>query len=223
MAPIEVPRRATPPTFYLLAGPNGAGKSTLYRALVEEGLISSELEFVNADVYEREALSHVRDARARSAAAREWADGRRARLLREGRSFVSETVFSHPSKLALIRDAQKAGLLVVLIVVAMDGPERLIARVAQRVSEGGHDVPVDKILERYPRTLANLGTAVRLADMALLYDSQDVAPGTHALVATCRSDTTRVLCQPLPAWAAGVLGLTPSTPRSRSPSPARRG
>jgi predicted ABC-type ATPase len=90
-------------------------------------------------------------------------------------------------------------------VVALDQPRRLLARVAQRVNEGGHDVPADRILARYPRTLALLAHAVRLADAAILYDSHDVAPGTHTAVALCKKDWTQELVQPLPAWARQVL------------------
>jgi predicted ABC-type ATPase len=50
---------AAKPIFHLLAGPNGAGKSTLYRALVASGSISSQLEFVNADLYEQSHLQHI--------------------------------------------------------------------------------------------------------------------------------------------------------------------
>jgi predicted ABC-type ATPase len=193
------------PVFYLLAGPNGAGKSTLYRALVLAGTIPASTEFVNADLHEATHLQHVSDPEQRSTQARLWADARRAALLQAGLSFVSETVFSHASKLALIQEAQAKGFFVMLLVVALDHPERLLARVAQRVAEGGHTVPPERILARYPRTLAHLTQAVRMADAAILYDSADVTPGTHTAVATCKGDWTQELAQPLPDWARHVL------------------
>ena len=193
------------PVFYLLAGPNGAGKSTLYRALVLSGTISATAEFVNADLYEAERLQHIADPEQRSEQARQWADTRRTKLLQAGQSFVSETVFSHASKLALIQEAQAKGFFVMLLVVALDQPERLLARVVQRVLEGGHAVPPERILARYPRTLDNLTQAVRLADAAILYDSADVTPGTHTAVASCKGDLTQELVQPMPEWARRVL------------------
>jgi len=126
------------PVFYLLAGPNGAGKSTLYRALVLAGTIPAATEFVNADLHEAAHLQRITDPSQRSEQARQWADARRAALLQAGQSFVSETVFSHESKLALIQEAQTAGFFVLLLVVALDQPERLLERVAQRILEGGH-------------------------------------------------------------------------------------
>jgi predicted ABC-type ATPase len=198
-------RGKTKPVLYLLAGPNGAGKSTLYQALVLAGTVPATAEFVNADQYGSAHLQHVAQPQARSERAQRWADTRRAELLQAGQSFVSETVFSHPSKLALIEQAQAHGFFVMLLVVALDQPRRLLARVAQRVTEGGHDVPADRILARYPRTLALLAHAVRLADAAILYDSHDVTPGTHTAVALCKKDWTQELVQPLPAWARQVL------------------
>lgn len=58
-------------------------------------------------------------------------------MLQTGQSFVSETVFSHESKLALIEHAQHCGFAVVLLVVCLDDPKRLLDRVHQRVQEGG--------------------------------------------------------------------------------------
>ena len=198
-------RGGAKPVFYLLAGPNGAGKTTLYRALVLAGVIPAEAEFDNADLYEAAHLQHISDAQARSKQAQRWADARRAELLQAGTSFVSETVFSHESKLALIADAQAQGFFVMLLVVALDQPERLLERVAQRVAEGGHPVPPTRILARYPRTLTHLTRAVRAADAAVLYDSQDVSPGTHTAVALCKKDWTQELAQPVPGWAQRVL------------------
>ena len=82
-----------PPVFHLLAGPNGAGKTTLYRALVRDEIISAELTFVNADLFERDHLQHITDPEQRSKTARDWADAQRASKLASGESFVSETVF----------------------------------------------------------------------------------------------------------------------------------
>ena len=145
---MAAPRLATPSPlwFHLLAGPNGAGKSTLYRALVREGILGPPLEFVNADLHERAHLQHMTDPQQRSEAARAWAEARRTALMDARTSFASETVFSHPSKLRLIDAAQRLGYTVALHIVALDDPARLPARVAQRVREGGHPVPVDRIL-----------------------------------------------------------------------------
>jgi len=201
-------RLATPSPrwFHLLAGPNGAGKSTLYRALVREGILGPPLEFVNADLHERDHLQHIANAQERSEAARVWAETRRAALIEAHTPFASETVFSHPSKLALIQEAQRHGFTVALYVVALDDPARLLERVAQRVREGGHPVPPDRILARYPRTLAHLAQAVRLADVAYLYDATEATDGGPRLVAIRTATATTALVDAIPAWVQPMLG-----------------
>lgn len=196
------------PVFYLLAGPNGAGKSTLYRASVAQGLIPGNAPFVNADLFEAAHLQHISDPAERSLRAREWADAQRAHCLHTGESFASETVFSHPSKLALMAQARQAGFDVVLLAVCVDDPQLLPGRVAGRIQEGGHAVPPERILARYPRTLANLAKAVRMADLALLYDTTAATPSAlapHRLVVRCRAGEVRWQANPLPRWARHLL------------------
>lgn len=195
----------SPPVFHLLAGPNGAGKSTLYRALVASGTLDGALEFVNADLYERSHLQHIADPQQRSEAARDWADGRRQALLQAGIGFVSETVFSHASKLQLVSRAQALGYQVVLYVVSVGDRRRLLARVSQRVQEGGHPVPAKRILERYPRSMAHLHKAVRLADLAFVYDAAEVERGGPVLVALCEKEQTTWLVKKPPAWVTALL------------------
>lgn len=198
--------QAAPCWFHLLAEPNGAGKSTLYRALVREGILGPPLEFVNADLHEQAQLQHILDAQERSLAARAWADARRAALIEARTPFASETVFSHPSKLALIDHARSRGFTVALHVVALDEPQRLVERVARRVHEGGHPVPPDRILARYPRALALLAQAVRRVDVAYLYDGAEVEAGGPQLVAVCTAAGATELAHPIPAWAQDMLG-----------------
>lgn len=191
------------PVFHLIAGPNGAGKSTLYRYLIQPRY--PQLPFVNAYVHEQAQLGHMRDGIQRSEAARAWADMQRETHLRDGRSFVSETVFSHPSKLDLIADAQTRGFDVVLYVVCIDEPRELLSRVRQRVQEGGHGVPARKILTRYPRTLANLRLAVRRVQLAMLFDGADVDTGGPHLVASVVAGVVHPHGPWLPGWVRKIL------------------
>jgi predicted ABC-type ATPase len=69
-------------------------------------------------------------------------------------------------------------------------------------------VPTDKILTRYPRTLANLRQAAQLADVCYLYDALDVQDGGHALVAVCQDGRmVHQLVDTLPPWAQQVIGM----------------
>ncbi len=193
------------PVLHLIAGPNGAGKSTLYRYLIEPRY--PDLPFINADLYEQAKLQHVGNPQQRSEAARAWADAEREAQLKAGRSFVSETVFSHPSKLELVRRAQAAGFEVAPYVVCLDEPRCLLVRVKQRVREGGHNVPGNKILERYPRTVANLREAVQIVNLAMLFDATDTDEGGPVLLASVVAGEVQLHAMPIAKWAGKVLGL----------------
>jgi predicted ABC-type ATPase len=127
-------------------------------------------------------------------------------MLAARESFVSETVFSHESKLTLIEVALAQGYVVVLYVVALDDPKRLLARVQGRVSEGGHGVPSEKILARYPRTLTHLAKAVGLVSVAYLYDAQELEAGGPKMVAMRKGQKVTVFVESLPQWALRVTG-----------------
>lgn len=150
----------------MLAGPNGAGKSTLYDLVVAPRL---RAPFINADLIQRDELGD-RSMRAAYRAA-EIAEARRRQALRRRTSFVSESTFSHPSKLALVEDARAAGFRVVIYHVSVSAPALSVQRVTVRVGEGGHDVPPEKILERYERNPPLIRQAVLLADLAFVFDN----------------------------------------------------
>ena len=102
--------------------------------------------------------------------------------LEAGTSFVAETVFSHPSKVELLADAAAHGFRVVLHIIAI--PEDLaVARVIDRVANGGHDVPEEKVRERFGRLWSHLAEAIMLADEAHVYDNTRAAT-PFRLVAT---------------------------------------
>lgn len=92
-----------------------------------------------------------------------------------------------------------------LYVVSVDDPKRLLTRVSQRVAEGGHPVPPDRILQRYPRTMANLRTVVRLADMAFVFDAVEAEQGAHRLVALCEREQTTLMADKPPRWVVSML------------------
>jgi predicted ABC-type ATPase len=153
------------PIVVALAGPNGAGKTTFYHAHLQP----AALRFVNADVLAREL--HL-DAYA----AAQIADRLRHQMVAERESFVFETVFSDPvgDKLNFLKEAARAGYVVVLCFIGISGPDVSEQRVAMRVSQGGHDVPAAKLVSRFPRTLANLKTAIREVRYVFIFDNDNL-------------------------------------------------
>jgi predicted ABC-type ATPase len=187
----------TAPVLLFVAGPNGAGKTTFHEAY----LAPLGLPYVNADRIARLLGTSDRDAFT-------VAEGLRTALVEARLSFCTETVFSDPkrAKLGLLREAKARGFAVVLVFIGLAGPMLSVARVAQRVRQGGHDVPEARLHARFPRTLANLRQALAVVDEAFLFDNSSF-DDPYRLVAVY--DGGRVVSRrpPLPAWTKGLPGL----------------
>jgi predicted ABC-type ATPase len=154
------------PRLVVLAGPNGAGKSTFYRLYLQE----SGVPFLNADVLQVNTGIDAYEA-ARTV------DAARLAYLEVRAGFITETVFSDPDgrKLEFLRKAIATGYEVELIYIGLTGPELAKQRVAQRVANGGHAVPDEKVASRYPRSLANLATAIEFVPTVRLFDNSAYA------------------------------------------------
>jgi predicted ABC-type ATPase len=183
------------PIIVALAGPNGAGKTTFYHAHLQP----AGLRFVNADVIGRElGLEPYAAAR--------LADAVRRELVRQRESCVFETVFSDPvgDKLAFLKEAASSGYSVVLCFIGTSGPKVSEQRVAMRVSQGGHDVPKEKLVARFPRILANLKAALREIPQAWVFDNDDLrAP--FRLAAVVEQGRLTELHHPTPRWLRPLL------------------
>lgn len=183
------------PIVVALAGPNGAGKTTFYHAHFKP----AGLRFVNADVLARELGLEPY-------AAAKIADAVRRELVRQRESFVFETVFSDPvgDKLAFLKEAMSAEYAVVLCFIGISGPKTSEQRVAMRVSQGGHDVPSEKLRTRYPRTLANLKSAIGELPHVLIFDNDDLRTPFRR-VAVFENGKMTYRNKPLPRWLAKLL------------------
>lgn len=154
------------PVFYMLAGPNGAGKSTLYNVAVAP---ETNAPFINADLIKAKELpGSGKEGDYRAA---DLAKERRADQVREGISFVSESTFSHPSKVDEIKHAKDSGFTVHLYHISLESAEKAIQRVGKRVGEGGHDVPDDKVRGRYERNPQFIREAALISDVAQVFDN----------------------------------------------------
>jgi predicted ABC-type ATPase len=183
------------PLLVAVTGPNGAGKTTFYHAHLKP----AGLRFVNADV-----LAHELDME--SYAAARVAGTLRSALVEQGESFVFETVFSDPvgDKLAFLKDAAARGYTVILCFIGISGSEVSEQRVAMRVSQGGHDVPADKLITRYPRTLANLQAAIRELPNVWVFDNDDLREPFRK-VAVFEQGRRIFEGNPAPKWLRSIL------------------
>lgn len=99
------------------------------------------------------------------------ADCLRQELLSQRFSFTIETVMSSKDKIRLLEQAQKLEYRTYLYFIATDDPAINVSRVQNRVRSGGHAVPIQKILDRYDRSLGLLHEAIRHTDRAYIFDN----------------------------------------------------
>ena len=183
---------------WLLAGGNGAGKSTFYRTQLE----TRGIPFINADILARQLFPESPEQHSYEAA--KIAEELRKQLLREGRSFCFETVFSHVSKIDFVAQAKAIGYEIVLVFIHLDEVDLNNARISQRVTEGGHDVPPEKVRSRIPRTLKNISQTIPLCDHIYhLNNSRQDNP--YQRVAEIHHGQLTIKQKPLPGWAKEIL------------------
>jgi len=183
------------PIIVAIAGPNGAGKTTFYFSQ----LASGGLRFVNAD-----AIAHELGIDAYGAA--KVADAIRRELVTQRESFIFETVFSDPArdKLSFLSECVRAGYTVVVCFIGISSPEVSEERVGIRVAQGGHDVPGEKLVARYPRTIENLKKALRELPYVWIFDNDDLACPYKLLAIIESGRIVRRVAQ-LPLWLGTVL------------------
>lgn len=133
------------------------------RMLLKQDTIASKFKIVDNRIYfSGEYNSYV---------AADVASFIRKELMSKGKSYSFETVFSHESKLELMKVAKENGYRVYLYFLTTVDPLININRVNLRVEQKGHAVPERKIIDRYHRSLNLLLDAIKLSDRAYLFDN----------------------------------------------------
>ncbi len=151
------------PKILVFAGPNGSGKSTITKGIPLCGI------YVNADEIKR--ISQCTDLEAA-----QEAEQIRQMLLKAHKDFTFETVLSTDRNLDLLREAKEQGYEIHAVYVLTCDPSINVERVRSRVNAGGHDVPEDKIISRYKRSLRNISRLIRIADYTRVIDNSGNEP-----------------------------------------------
>ena len=207
----------TKPRFWLLAGPNGSGKSTLaetdvFRRLTQSPETPQPLVQLNADALSRElARTHPAMApSARDLLAAQTIDAGVASLIEQEQSLLVETVLSTDKYLTSVAAARARNYWIGLIFVLLRHPDINVARVAQRVAQGGHDVDPGKIAERWRRSIERLPVFAPLADVYTVWDNSSARQPARLLI---EATPDRIFNSP---HARGLIS------RRSTPPPLRR-
>ncbi len=193
------------PVLIVIAGPNGSGKTSVTFKLLHHEWMEDAI-YVNPDIVAQEKFGDWNSPEAIMQSVK-YCEELREKCLREKHSLIFETVLSIEDKVDFIRRAHETGFFIRLFFVCTKNPQINAARIAKRVMEGGHDVPIMKIISRYQKSIINCRKAALYADKTYLYDNsidnQEVTP-------LCRmnfGELAKRYEEDLPEWAKLILNI----------------
>lgn len=198
----------TQPTITVFAGPNGSGKTTLTNQFALEGCIDN---LVNADqiaamLASEEGLSTPTLQQQYQAA--HAAEALRWEMIKNKESFTTETVMSDSARWQkFFESARQQGYRLKLIFITTRDPAINVARVAQRVQQGGHAVDTEKIVSRYQKTHKFLAQVIHLIDEGLFYDNSTTPQGPVLVLSVSEPGRVQpeVPIEELPSWALTLV------------------
>ncbi|MDR1678716.1 MAG: zeta toxin family protein [Prevotellaceae bacterium] len=161
--------RKDKPKLLIVAGPNGAGKTSVTSQILKHTWIEG-CEYINPDNIARDVFGDWNSPEAVIKAAK-YATEQREKCIANNRSLIFETVLSAPDKLDFVEKAKAAGYFIRLFFIGTDNPQINASRIARRVMNGGHDVPIPKIINRYYKSIANCSLLASFVDRLYVYDN----------------------------------------------------
>lgn len=191
------------PTLCVVAGPNGSGKTTTTELLLSNEWGANSL-YINPDNIAQQEFGDWNSPDAVLKAAR-YATELRYKCLEEKCDFVFETVFSSPEKLAFLRKAHEAGFFIRLFYVCTESPAINVARIAKRYMNGGHEVPISKVVSRYFKSLEMVKQAMSFVDRVYIYDNSIEDHVPQLLYRTKEGKVAKQYVERIPEWAQVLL------------------
>jgi len=190
------------PKLIIIAGPNGSGKTSVTGKILEHEWIENCV-YINPDNIAQDDFGDWNSPVAVIKAAIKATELREAYLVkREGILF--ETVLSAPDKLDYIKRAKEAGYFIRLFFVGTDHPSINASRIAHRVMEGGHDVPISKIISRFTKSILNCSMIASLVDRLYVYDNS-VEFAEPKLLFRATNGKLEKIYTDVNVWAQGIL------------------
>lgn len=179
--PSKTPRKPDRPIFWIVAGPNGSGKSSLYNRTDIEGwggsvwIINPDL--LTSKIVEQEKLPLEEANLAAVQRIEQWLEA----SIDAYQTIGVETVLSSPKYRRLVGRAKERGFEVRMIYVVLDNPDLQLERIRHRVSEGGHDVPADKVISRRYRSFEQFSWFAGRVDQCLVFNNSTGEPALAGL------------------------------------------
>lgn len=187
------------PVLIVIAGPNGSGKTTVTEQILRHEWMEDAV-YINPDIVAQEKFGDWNSVDAVSKSII-YCEELRKECLRERKSLIFETVLSRRDKVDYIRRAKEAGFFVRLFFVCTESPTINAMRIAKRVMQGGHDVPITKIISRYKLSVANCIDAAKIVDRCYLYDNSVENSDARPLFRAVNGRVFKRYTENMPVWA----------------------
>lgn len=191
------------PVLIVIAGPNGSGKTSVTSKILHHEWLEDS-EYINPDNVARDVFGDWNDQEAVLKAAN-YCNDWRERCLAEHKSHIFETVMSAGDKVDYIMRAKMAGFFIRLFFVSTASPTINAKRVANRVLNGGHDVPIPKIISRYDKSIANCQLLAPIVDRLYVYDNSVEDADARILFRMSNGEVVKSYTEDVPDWAKIIL------------------
>ena len=190
------------PVLIVIAGPNGSGKTSTTRLVIKHDW-ADQCVYINPDEIAQAKFGNWDDVNAVRQAV-EYCEEWREQLLREHKDFIFETVLSSDGKVDFLKRAKEEGYFIRMFFICTESPTINAARIAKRVMEGGHDVPIQKIISRYEKAIINAIKVTRFVDRVYFYDNSIDNQNAQLLFRTTDGKFAKQYVDSLPEWTETI-------------------
>ncbi len=189
------------PILIVIAGPNGSGKTSITTSILKHDWIENCI-YINPDNIANDVFGDWNSLDSVLKAAK-YAAELREKCIEEKKSLIFETVLSAEDKIDFIYRAKKKGFFIRVFFVGTDNPKINASRIVQRVMEGGHDVPISKIISRYSKSIANCAIISKFVDRLYVYDNSVEFKNPKLLFRSANGKVKKVY-QQLHDWSMAI-------------------
>ena len=191
------------PELIIIAGPNGSGKTSITQKFLHHEWAEGTT-YINPDQIANDLFGDWNNSESVLKAATYCSD-LREQCLKEKRSLVFETVFSAQDKIDFVIRAKQAGFFIRIFFVSTSNPTINASRIAKRVMEGGHDVPITKSISRYNKSIQNCKTVASIIDRLYVYDNSIDDVDARPLFRLSEGVLAKQYTEDIPDWAQNIL------------------
>jgi predicted ABC-type ATPase len=190
------------PSLIIIAGPNGSGKTTITSQILKHDWTLDSV-YINPDEIAQNQFGDWNNSE-NSLKAAVLSEKMRHECIKNRTNLIFETVFSRFDKIEFIELAKKEGYFIRFFFVSTSHPSINAARITRRVLEGGHDVPIPKIIDRYFKSISNSTLILSIVDRFYLFDNSIESENATLILRASNGKLTKKYSD-YPDWSLPII------------------